>query len=272
MKLATLCLVAWVSISCAIDVFAQGTQPTIVLNGGNGMGLEITRPILEMAGGARAVVAVVIHAQEPGDMALADWRRAQPAEVIPISASDVQTSRRTFDRATLIWFAGGFTTRLMDAIRDTFLPEYIRERWAKGVIVGGDSAGGMIFPRVILISGPVDLTSITAGRTETAVGLGLLPNLLFDAHFVKRQRLNRLVSLVLDHPDRLAVGADEQTAVVISGRQLRVLGASNVVVLDARNGQVPSLQAGQASSGRDLKMHVLAHGMTLDLGSAAPGR
>jgi hypothetical protein len=114
-------------------------------------------------------------------MALADWKRAEAAEVIPISASDVEASRQAFDRATLIWFAGGFTTRLMDAIRNTFLPEYLRERWANGVVVGGDSAGGMIVPRVMLMSGPADLTSIAAGRTETTAGIGLLPNLLFDA-------------------------------------------------------------------------------------------
>ena len=183
MKLATLCLVAFAWIGCASDVFAQSRQPTIVLNGGNGMSPEITRPLLEMAGGIRAVVVVVIHAPEPGEMALADWKRAEAAEVIPISASDVEASRQAFDRATLIWFAGGFTTRLMDAIRNTFLPEYLRERWANGVVVGGDSAGGMIVPRVMLISGPADLTSIAAGRTETTAGIGLLPNLLFDAHF-----------------------------------------------------------------------------------------
>ena len=270
MKLATVCLVATAWIGCPNEGFAQTRPPAIVLNGGNGMGLEITRPVLEMAGGTRAVVAVVIDAQEPGEMAVADWKRAQPAEVIPISARDVATSRPAFDRATLIWFAGGFTTSLMDAIRNTFLPGYIRERWAKGVVVGGDSAGGMIFPHVILISGPADLTTISAGQTKTTTGMGLLPNLIFDAHFVKRQRLNRLISLVLEYPDRLGVGADERTAVVITGRQLQVLGASNVIVLDARAGNVSRLQEGQASSGRGLAMHVLVHGMALELGSAAP--
>jgi len=43
----------------------------------------------------------------------------------------------------------------------------------------------------------------------------------FDAHFVKRQRINRLLRLVLDHPDKIGVGADEQTAVVISGTVLK---------------------------------------------------
>jgi cyanophycinase len=158
----------------------------------------------------------------------------------------------------------------MDAIRDTYLPRFIRERWAGGVVVGGDSAGGMIFPQDILISGPADLTSIVAGRTKTTIGLGLTPRLLFDAHFLKRQRLNRLVSLVLDHPDRIGIGADEGTAVVIRGRRLEVLGANNVVVLDARKGKVSRLKNGQASSGLDLRMQVLTHGMTLDLGNAAP--
>ena len=76
--------------------------------------------------------------------------------------------------------------------------------------------------------------------------------------------------MVLDHLDRIGIGADEGTAVVIRGRKLSVLGASNVVVLDARKGKVTHLANGQKSSGRDLKMQVLTHGMTLDIGDAAP--
>ena len=95
MKLGTLVLVATACLSAATDAVAQARQPTIVLNGGNGMGLEITKPVLEMAGGSRAVIAVVVHAQGPGDMALDDWRRAQPAEVIPINVSNVATSARS---------------------------------------------------------------------------------------------------------------------------------------------------------------------------------
>ena len=122
----------------------------------------------------------------------------------------------------------------------------------------------------MFVSGPTDLSSIAAGQTATAMGLGLLPNILFDAHFVKRQRLNRLVSLVLDHPDQLGIGADERTAIVIRAGRLSVLGASNVVLLDARSGEVSRLRPGQPANGRDLKMHVLTHGMTFDLGNASP--
>jgi len=158
----------------------------------------------------------------------------------------------------------------MDGIRDTYLPAYLRERWLKGIVVGGDSAGGMIFPQTILISGPADLTNILSATTKTSSGLGLLPLMLFDAHFVKRQRLNRLVSLVLDHPDHLGIGADEQTAIVIRKEQFTVLGASTVIVLDGRKANLKPAQAGRPSNGRDLRMHVLTHGMKFDLGNAAP--
>ena len=136
-------VVALLWFVCATDALAQSKQPTIVLNGGNGMGPEITRPVLEM--GTRAVVAVVIQESGPGDRAVADWKQAQAAEVVPIKATEVEQARQVFDKATLIWFGGGFTTRMMDAIRNTFLPEYVRERWMKGTVVGGDSAGAMIF-------------------------------------------------------------------------------------------------------------------------------
>src|SRR5689334_7543715 len=175
MKVATLLLVAIACLGASADAVAQTKQPTVVLNGGNGMGLEITKPVLDIAGGSRAVVVVVIHAQGPGDMALNDWRLAHPAEVIPVNVTDISTSRALFDRASLIWFAGGFTGTLMEAIHETYLPRFIRERWASGGVVGGDSAGGMIFPQDILISGPADLTSVVAGRTKTTTGLGLTP-------------------------------------------------------------------------------------------------
>jgi hypothetical protein len=42
------------------------------------MGLEITAPVIEMAGGTRAVVAVVIHAEGPGNQTLDDWKRGEP--------------------------------------------------------------------------------------------------------------------------------------------------------------------------------------------------
>ena len=54
----------------------------------------------------------------------------------------------------------------------------------------------------VMITGDgFDLQSITAGKTDTKPGLGLFPEAIVDQHFLKRQRVNRLISAVLDHPD-----------------------------------------------------------------------
>jgi cyanophycinase len=65
-------------------------------------------------------------------------------------------------------------------------------------------------------------------------GLGLLPGTILDQHFLKRQRFNRLLSAVLEHPDLVGIGIDEKTAILVRGSHLDVLGESGVLVIDAR--------------------------------------
>jgi cyanophycinase-like exopeptidase len=55
---------------------------------------------------------------------------------------------------------------------------------------------------------------------------------IFDQHFLQRQRHNRLLSAVLDHPQMIGVGIDEATAVIVRGRSAAagaVVAASGVV-------------------------------------------
>ncbi|MCR4340479.1 MAG: hypothetical protein NUW01_11430, partial [Gemmatimonadaceae bacterium] len=58
---------------------------------------------------------------------------------------------------------------------------------------------------------------LKSGTTVLKRGLGLLPGVLVDQHFLQRQRGNRLISGVLDHPTLVGVGIDEATAVIFSG-------------------------------------------------------
>jgi cyanophycinase len=117
----------------------------------------------------------------------------------------------------------------------------------------------------IMITGDADLQSITSGATKTAEGLGLWPEVIFDQHFLKRQRQNRLISLVLDHPALVGIGVDEQTAVVVTGSRFEVLGGSTVLVIDARKAKVEKRAGAQLSAARGLKMHILTAGMDFDL-------
>lgn len=247
---------------------AQSRPPTLALVGGNA-GVPATKAILDLGGGANAVVAVIIHRQASGDSTVNLWRKVGATEVIPIHVKDAATAGPALERATIIFFAGGGQAELYDAIKNTPMPAAIRARYAQGAIVGGTSAGAAVMSK-IMTTGDADLQSMTAGRTKWSEGLGLWPGVIIEQHTLKRQRLARFFSLVMDHPDHLGVAMDEGTGVVVSGRTMRVIGVSSVTVLDARSADIPKVKDGQPSAGRNMTLHVLTDGMTFDLGNAAP--
>jgi len=71
---------------------------------------------------------------------------------------------------------------------------------------------------------------IAGGTTEAELsdGFGLLPGVVVDQHFGQRNRVGRLLGVLRKHPDHLGLGIDEQTAVVVHGHRLSVMGAANV--------------------------------------------
>jgi cyanophycinase len=73
---------------------------------------------------------------------------------------------------------------------------------------------------------------ITGGTTwaELGSGFGLAPGLVVDQHFANRNRMGRLLSGLARHPDLVGVGLDEQTAAVIQGSTMSVVGDAHVWV------------------------------------------
>jgi len=256
---------------------APAPKGTLVIVGGGDIPQEIVTRALALAGGASASVAVLPQASELADAgasAMAMWKGAGVRKAVKVNVAERSSAIRAVEEATLIWFGGGDQNRLTKALLGTGLPELIRRRYMEGAVVGGTSAGAAVMSKV-MITGDADLLGISAGRTKSADGLGLWPDVIVDQHFLKRQREARLISLVLDRPDLLGVGIDESTAVVVTGRRFEVIGRSSVVVIDARTAKVEQAPAGSLGAGFDLRLHVLRPGMTFDLGSPpspAPGR
>jgi cyanophycinase len=245
--------------------YAQG--PLIVVGGG-GTVPEIAAKALELAGGPRAVVAVLPQSSaEPdaGAESVAMWREAGAAEAIDVSFADRQAAAAALGRATLIWMPGGDQNRFMQAIAGTGLDDLIRARHRAGVAVGGTSAGAAVLA-AHMFTGDADLKSLTAGATVTAPGLGLWPGALIDQHFLARQRDNRLISAVFDRPDLVGVGIDERTAVIVRGERLDVIGRSSVVIIDARRASIDRVAAGEKVSGTGVRLSVLRAGQSMSLG------
>jgi len=238
----------------------------LVVVGGGGTGPEIVSRALELSGGRSAIVAVLPQSSaEPdaGDSSVQMWLEAGAKEAAKLAFDDRDAAAK-LRRATLIWMPGGDQNRFMKAIAGTGLDDVIRERHKAGVTVGGTSAGAAILAEA-MFTGDADLKSITAGATVIAKGLGVWPEVLVDQHFLKRQRDNRLISAVLDHPSLVGVGIDEATAVVVKDSSFEVIGKSSVVVIDARQAAVDKTGPGGLASGRGLKLSVLHAGQSYSL-------
>jgi cyanophycinase len=245
--------------------FAQGS---VIVVGGGSTGPEIVSKALELGGGkGHAIVAVLPQSSaEPdaGEASVKMWLEAGAKEAAKVSFEDRAAARASLERATLIWMPGGDQNRFMKAIAGTGLDEVILARHRAGIAVGGTSAGAAVLAAE-MFTGDADLKSLTAGATVTAKGLGVLPGLLIDQHFLKRQRDNRLLSAVFDHPSLVGVGIDESTAIVVRGTSFEVIGKSSVVVVDARTASVDRAKTGELVSGTGVTLAVLHAGQSYSL-------
>jgi cyanophycinase len=247
---------------------ARAQSPgAIVAVGGGGTTPKIVQATLALAGGREAIVAVLPQSsalKDAGDSSVKMWLDAGAKSARKVSFDDPGV-KGALESATLIWIPGGDQSRFMKAILGTGLDEVIRSRNRAGVVVGGTSAGAAVLSE-LMITGEADLQSLTSGRTELAKGLGLWSAGLFDQHFLRRQRNNRLLSAVLDHPEIIGVGIDEGTAVILRGETLEVVGRSAVVVFDARRARVERTAGGGVPAATGVLTSVLREGMTLSLG------
>jgi len=68
----------------------------------------------------------------------------------------------------------------------------------------------------------------------------------------------------MDHPDRIGVGIDERTAIIVSERGFTVYGDSNIVIIDARGEKPKVAETGQLQTARKIRLDVLSQGDSFD--------
>ncbi len=215
----------------------------LVLIGGGTRPPEVLAPFVEWAGAKEARILVIAWASgEPQgsfEAIRTDLLPFHPAsvEAAPLAPLDTAAKSRFLEQlrnASGVFFTGGQQDRIMTALEDASLLRALRERYHAGVVFGGTSAGTAAMSER-MITGDGDFTVIDGDKVETRPGLGLLPGVILDQHFIKRQRENRLFGLVLKHPHELGVGIDEATALLVEdGRRAEVVGQSQVVLVEAQ--------------------------------------
>jgi cyanophycinase len=253
---------------------------TLMIVGGGDTPYTIQKRFVELAGGAgRARVAIFPMAtrgdDEEAEEVLADFKLlGADAVIVNINREQAQSASTDvlLKGFTGYWFLGGDQNLLAAALLGTRALRTIEYRYEQGAVVGGTSAGAAVMTATMLTgqrrtaSGRIneDPNAVALRSTEVALGFGLLPGAIVDQHFSRRSRDNRLVSAVLDHPQLLGVGIDEETALIVrpDGRW-EVLGNGHVKIYDARRAYIVH-QDEDAVGASGIRMHVLPRGSRFD--------
>jgi cyanophycinase len=237
----------------------------------------ILRAFVEAAGGPDANIVVLATASEfaeTGDRyaGIFESLHADTVEVLRVRSREDALDAGSgvldlLEFASGLFITGGSQLRISAALGGTAIADTIRRRHAAGMAVAGTSAGAAILSEHMISMGDSGATP-RRRLVQMAKGLGLAPDLVIDQHFRQRDRLGRLVTALSYNPDPLGIGVDEDTAAVIHGGELRVIGSGAVTVLDASEARYTDsseVRRGQALSMLGLKLDFLTSGCRYDL-------
>ena len=222
---------------------------SLLLHGGGPVADNVRAAFVELAGGRRARIVVIPTADVDAagtEDRLEGWSQFAPSTVSFLHAETRAAALQphfasALSDATGVWIGGGKQSRLGEIYVDTPVEAALCAVITRGGVVGGTSAGAAITSHVMIVRG------------EERQGLDLFPGAIIDQHFLKRNRQERLQKIVDAHPDRVGFGIDEETALILHGRSLKVIGESEVIVCIA------------ASKTRPVRIDRLTAGKTADL-------
>ncbi len=198
----------------------------LFLHGGGSVSQEMREAFTQIAGGKKARIVIIPTADvsDPTDPSrLDDWQDCEPEDVRLLHATsreEALTDRfsEILDQATGVWFSGGKQGYLVHIYEETPVIARIQKLIQRGGIVGGTSAGAAIASTPMLIF----------DRMQS--GFEFLPGTIVDQHFLAKNRLPRLLKALESHPSYVGFGIDENTALLVKGRRLEVMGRSTVTV------------------------------------------
>lgn len=241
---------------------------------------EILREFVRRAGGTKARIIIMTAAtelpREVGENYIRVFERlgAEDARIVDTETRDDASSSSALEavsKATGIFFTGGDQARITSVIKDTELDRAIHKRFAEGAVIAGTSAGAAMMPDKMIVEGD----SQTNPRIEIinmGPGLGFLPGVVIDQHFLQRGRLGRLISALIQEPADLGFGIDENTAMVVTDRQVEIIGEGSVTIVDVEDtyDNMGEILKDEALAICGAKLHILPRGYKFDLKTRQP--
>lgn len=220
---------------------ASVPRGTLIIGGGGGMPDEVWTRFIEAAGGPDAPIVFIPTAMpDPISSKYAEMDKLKKAGAKNVKLVHARTPAEAEKPAVInalreakgIWFTGGRQWRLVDAYLDTTAEKEMHGVLARGGVIGGSSAGASIQADYMVRGDPLGNTKMIAEGYER--GLGFLKGVAIDQHFFKRKRVEDMSAFMNVFPQLLGIGIDENTALVVRGEEMEIIGKSIVGVFDRR--------------------------------------
>ncbi len=210
---------------------------------------------IQEAGGKGARIAVFATAAGNPDRSAQRLKRtlehygAVP-EIIPVAPrlkgvdwKSLRDDPRLAERvATMdaVFFTGGAQALIVDTLQPDGQPslmlQAIRKVHQRGGVVAGTSAGAAVMSAWMFRDAPNTLAVLKGQLREGQEidrGLGFVGQELFiDQHFLRRGRIGRLLPMMHAKGYRWGLGIEEDSAALIWGSQIEVVGARGALLVD----------------------------------------
>lgn len=235
------------------DAHQQPAYPKgkLFIIGGGERTTELMTKMIEASGvDSTGYIAVLPMSSEEPDTAFvyfsADVAKVSSIPCVKLNfvEADIINQPRldSLKNAKLIFITGGDQSRFMSVARDTPIEDAIEFAYAHGSLIGGTSAGAAVMSEIMITGDQKNSPEYEStydkmwkGNGIYAKGLGLIQGAIIDQHFVARSRYNRLFSALCDYPGNMGIGIDEETAILVEGSGVSVIGDSQVIVVQPKD-------------------------------------
>ena len=221
----------------SISTHADSDHGCMLLCGGSLLPQTILEAFHERGGGVQGQLVIIPTASPRSD--LGDftfwksmwngqkWNSIRIVHALDKEAASNEPLLDSIRSASAVWIAGGDQQRLVDRYLGTPVHTELQNVLNRGGIIGGTSAGAAIASRT-MIAGGVTLPKLTEGWS-------LLPGTIIDQHFSQRGRFERLAHAVERFPDRVGIGIDEATGILLNREGMQVLGSGSVYLVRSQS-------------------------------------
>lgn len=235
--------------------------------------------VVKESGGTGANIVVIPTAssipKEVGENYLTAFSTlgCKNVEILDIRSKKDSENQHAIDlikNANCVMFSGGDQSKITNKIGGTIIHSILLERYKteEGFVIAGTSAGAMAMANEMIAGGSA-IESFVKGAVKMYTGLGLIPEVIIDTHFIRRGRFGRQSEAIAKHPNLLGIGLAEDTGMIIkNGNDCTVIGSGMVIVFDGSkltHNNEKVLEEGTPMTIANLTVHVLSNGDQYDI-------